>query len=206
MKLGPRRVVYDLGDMDAGRLRDAGRTPPNRLRREPCPAKRRGPGQRRLTGLRKASACLGLRFEFNSAPLEPQRRTYRGQGYDLVGQVPYVRRDGRLTSLLVWSSCCADCGAPFEFKTPASGGRFQPNRRCSAHERPGQRVKGDKRSLHIKETVEAGPCPLTSCASLCGARLRIFSAARSCRRGSSGRKRAVIFIRTREGYRPARLL
>ncbi len=97
--------------------------------------------------------------EFNSAPLEPQRRTYRGQGYDLVGQVPYVRRDGQLTSLLVWSSCCADCGAPFEFKTPASGGRFQPNRRCSAHKRPGQRVKGDKRSLHIKETVEAEALP-----------------------------------------------
>ncbi len=70
-----------------------------------------------------------------------ETRIYAGQAYALTRTVPHVCRDGRRTTLHVWRSSCAACGAPFEFKTPAAAKRFVPNRRCSAHKRPGSRVR-----------------------------------------------------------------
>jgi hypothetical protein len=67
-------------------------------------------------------------------------KTYRGQNYELTGTRPYIRRDGTETHLAVWRSHCADCGEPFELQTPGKSSRFEPNRRCPKHKRPGCRV------------------------------------------------------------------
>jgi len=53
----------------------------------------------------------------------------------------HIRRDGSETFLAVWESLCAQCGEPFTCTTPAAATRFQPNRRCAKHNRPGQRVR-----------------------------------------------------------------
>lgn len=66
-------------------------------------------------------------------------RMVRGQRYECVGLRPHRTRDGRITTLAVWETYCAACGAPFEALTPA-GGKFEPNRRCAAHRAPGRRV------------------------------------------------------------------
>jgi hypothetical protein len=77
----------------------------------------------------------------STAILQPDSpRYHRGQRYDFEGIEPHTRRDGTLTLLAVWVSFCAECGEPFRFRTPLRAGRFQPNRRCAAHKRPGVRV------------------------------------------------------------------
>lgn len=69
-----------------------------------------------------------------------------GQRYMLDEVEPYVRKDGEASTLLRWRSTCADCGAPFDFRTPIKSKGF--NRRCALHRNPGARVshrKGGKR-------------------------------------------------------------
>ena len=66
---------------------------------------------------------------------------YKGQEYYALGTEPYTRRDGQSTTLQIWRSRCAQCGAPFEFKRSAKAMRFQPNRRCTTHRWPGRRVR-----------------------------------------------------------------
>lgn len=68
-------------------------------------------------------------------------RTYRGQVYIPIGKRTRERRDGTMAELIVWQSGCAECGAPFEFTTPAKSSKFEPNRRCQKHKRPGQKVR-----------------------------------------------------------------
>lgn len=68
-------------------------------------------------------------------------RTFHGQRYVFVRAFDRERRDGTLATILVWRSRCADCGGPFEITTPAVAAKFQPNRRCQRHKRPGQRVR-----------------------------------------------------------------
>lgn len=68
---------------------------------------------------------------------EPQERLYHGQAYVAVSREPYTRRDGSTTELVVWESLCARCGEPFTFKTPTGASKWQPNRRCHEHRRPG---------------------------------------------------------------------
>jgi len=68
-------------------------------------------------------------------------RIFHGQKYDFVRSEPYTRLDGSETTLLVWQSDCPVCGALFEIRTPTNARKFQPNRRCSKHKRPGLRVK-----------------------------------------------------------------
>jgi hypothetical protein len=67
-------------------------------------------------------------------------RIYDGQSYYLMRSEPYTRLDGGKITLSVWKSDCPVCCAPFEFRTPAKKSKFQPNRRCSKHKRPGSRV------------------------------------------------------------------
>lgn len=69
------------------------------------------------------------------------KRTYRGQLYAMTGSFQRERRDGTLATILEWTSPCADCGEPFTITTPAASAKFEPNRRCQKHKRPGQRVK-----------------------------------------------------------------
>ena len=68
-------------------------------------------------------------------------RHYLGQRYIAVAAKPYTRADGTETQIIVWESPCADCGEPFLCPAPAAAARFQPNRRCPKHKRPGQRVR-----------------------------------------------------------------
>ena len=68
-------------------------------------------------------------------------RTDKGQRYVVVDITHRDRKDGSVAIILHWQSPCAQCGAPFRFTTPAAASKFQPNRRCSKHKRPGQRVK-----------------------------------------------------------------
>jgi hypothetical protein len=68
-------------------------------------------------------------------------RTFKGQTYVYDRTEPHTRIDGSRTFLSVWISTCADCGDTFEFRTTTSARRFQPNRRCQKHKRPGCRVR-----------------------------------------------------------------
>lgn len=72
---------------------------------------------------------------------ETPSRTHHGQLYLQTGSEPHIRQDGTRTSLLRWLSWCAHCGEPFSFTTPANALKFNPNRRCAKHKRPGQRVR-----------------------------------------------------------------
>jgi hypothetical protein len=66
------------------------------------------------------------------------------QVYELARTEPHIRRDGTETELAVWQSHCAQCGEPFEFRAPSKASKFEPNRRCAKHKRPGARVKSSK--------------------------------------------------------------
>ena len=68
-------------------------------------------------------------------------RIYRGQRYDFIDTFEYVGRDDRIVLLDGWCSHCAVCGQPFAFYTPTYAVKFQPNRRCSRHHRPGRAVR-----------------------------------------------------------------
>ena len=61
-----------------------------------------------------------------------------GQPYQLIRAEPYRRVDGKEIALAVWTSNCADCGAPFEVRRPLD--RAPENRRCNLHKRPGYKV------------------------------------------------------------------
>jgi len=66
-------------------------------------------------------------------------RNHKGQDYTCTASVPFTRKDGTVSAVLTWQSDCAECGAAFSFKSGAT--KFEPNRRCAQHKRPGQRVK-----------------------------------------------------------------
>lgn len=69
-------------------------------------------------------------------------RIHDGQRYWVANSFMRDRADGTKAVILVWASRCAACGEHFEFTTPAAATKWQPNRRCDKHKRPGQRVKG----------------------------------------------------------------
>lgn len=69
-------------------------------------------------------------------------RDYQGQRYVEVDRRLRSRRDGSQSVLIVWQSLCPVCGEPFKFTTPERAEKFQPNRRCQVHKRPGHRVRG----------------------------------------------------------------
>lgn len=70
----------------------------------------------------------------------PEPRVYRDQLCRPVYVRPHTCQDGRRTLLAVWESQCAHCGETFTFSTPLRAGKFQPNRLCRQHRRPGARV------------------------------------------------------------------
>ena len=69
-------------------------------------------------------------------------RDYKGQPYTATHQFERTRRDGTVATIIVWQSPCAACGEPFTMTAPAAAQKFQPNRRCQKHKRPGPRAKG----------------------------------------------------------------
>lgn len=68
-------------------------------------------------------------------------RMHEGQRFWVANTSTYRRPDGTLAVLLLWASLCPECGQQFEFTAPAAASKFQPNRRCIKHKRPGCRVK-----------------------------------------------------------------
>ena len=80
-------------------------------------------------------------------------RIYDGQSYHLVKSEPYTRLDGGKTTLSVWQSNCPVCGDLFEIRTPANASKFQPNRRCSKHKRPGIRVNPRGSRKHVPDEI-----------------------------------------------------
>jgi hypothetical protein len=79
-----------------------------------------------------------------SHDIDEHHVVYKGQRYELIGDQPHTRRDATTTTLTVWRSHCPTCGEPFETRTPARAGKFEPGRRCQRHKRPGARVRWDK--------------------------------------------------------------
>lgn len=69
-------------------------------------------------------------------------RDFHGQPYTVTRTFERKRVDGSIATILEWTSPCATCGEPFTVTTPAASAKFQPNRRCQTHKRPGQRVRG----------------------------------------------------------------
>jgi len=69
-------------------------------------------------------------------------RSKGGQQYEFVGPRRHTRRDGTETFLAVWRTTCPQCGESFLCTTPGEASKFEPNRRCQKHKRPGQRAKG----------------------------------------------------------------
>ena len=67
-----------------------------------------------------------------------------GQEYELLGEEPHRRRDGKMTTLRVWLTRCATCGQETVVKTP-NGGSFVPSRRCEEHRRPGFKVRHERK-------------------------------------------------------------
>lgn len=71
-------------------------------------------------------------------------RTEKSQRYEVVDTFERDRKDGSVALILIWESPCAECGEPFRFSTPQRTSKFQPNRRCQKHKRPGQRVRASE--------------------------------------------------------------
>jgi len=68
-------------------------------------------------------------------------RDHRGQRYWVADTFMRARKDGTQAVILIWASHCADCGEEFRCSTPAAAAKWQPNRRCAKHKRPGVRVR-----------------------------------------------------------------
>lgn len=68
-------------------------------------------------------------------------RMHKGQRYWVSSTFMHERADGTTSVILVWASLCHHCGDQFEFTAPAASARWQPNRRCQRHKRPGSRVR-----------------------------------------------------------------
>lgn len=62
-----------------------------------------------------------------------------GQDYRFVRRISHTRRDGVPTTLMVWQAQCAECGKPFETKSP--GNKCPDARRCHEHAKPGVKVR-----------------------------------------------------------------
>ncbi len=95
--------------------------------------------RREVGGVEVGKGSFGEVRKPSSDPAEI--RFVDGQFYEAVEAVPYIRRDGTATSLQVWKSHCVECGTPFSFMVPISGLKFEPNRRCQTHKRPGLRPR-----------------------------------------------------------------
>lgn len=63
------------------------------------------------------------------------------QGYTRVGDIEHRTPDGHTITLALWRTDCADCCAPFTFRSGTRGIPQRPNRRCSVCAMPRKRVR-----------------------------------------------------------------
>jgi hypothetical protein len=68
------------------------------------------------------------------------------QRYEVVRTESHRRKDGRMTTLIVWQSWCAETGHPFELTTPLTAKSI--NRRCPEHRSPGRAVRRPAESVN----------------------------------------------------------
>lgn len=64
------------------------------------------------------------------------------QAFELAGTQDHIRKDGTATTLLVWQSECADCGAAIKFMSPRKISGLK--RRCADCAKPGRPVRGKR--------------------------------------------------------------
>lgn len=80
-----------------------------------------------------------MRIQFHSRIEQGFDFSIKGQRYVFMGTQPHTLADGSETSLMVWQTECAECGARMDAKSPIG---FGPEaRRCKDHANPGVPVK-----------------------------------------------------------------
>lgn len=85
-----------------------------------------------------ATADVVRSIDFSTPPAPGTVLMVEGQRYEVVRTEPHRRKDGRMTTLIVWRTWCAETGHPFELTTPLKSKSI--NRRCPEHRAPGQAV------------------------------------------------------------------
>jgi hypothetical protein len=78
-------------------------------------------------------------FDFPDTPPLGVKLILGRQEFELIEARPYVRIDGAGSNILVWQTCCPDCGEQFTVTTGRRGAFAQ--RRCLAHRKPLKRVR-----------------------------------------------------------------
>ena len=95
-------------------------------------------------------------INFNACPKAGTILMKEGQRYELIALEPYMRSDGKMTTLLVWASHCAETGHPFQIKTGLKTKAI--NRRCPQHSNPGVAVsKGGRDRQRKRFTRKKSP-------------------------------------------------
>lgn len=78
---------------------------------------------------------VAYEIDYEIAPERGDVVRFDGHPFTVMGYEAYVRRDGTSSSLIVWTSHCADCGTPILVKT---GFRSKTiTKRCEAHKKRG---------------------------------------------------------------------
>lgn len=78
---------------------------------------------------------MAYEVDYEIAPERGEVVLFDGHPFTVMGYEAYVRRDGTASSLIVWTTQCADCGTRVEVKT---GFRTKGIRkRCDAHKARG---------------------------------------------------------------------
>lgn len=72
--------------------------------------------------------------------------TPTGRRFALIGREPYQRKDGTMTELCVWQSCCVCCGEPYQVRTPGKVRRFEGSKSFLVATCPQHRGKGRRRA------------------------------------------------------------
>ena len=62
-----------------------------------------------------------------------------GQHFTVAEHLPYVRKDGQDSVIVIWRGQCADCDDPIEER--AWWGKWPDVRRCAQHVKPGRKVR-----------------------------------------------------------------
>jgi hypothetical protein len=87
-------------------------------------------------------------ISFTSFPKVGTILMREGQRYELIALEPHRRTDGKMTTLLVWETYCAETGHPFQTKTCMKTKAI--NRRCRQHSKPGIAVSKTGRDRQRK--------------------------------------------------------
>jgi hypothetical protein len=82
--------------------------------------------------------------------------TKDGRVFVLVGEEPYQRKDGVMTTLKVWRSNCAVCGAPFTVKTPTSFSSAGDSKSFGAKHCADHKLTREEATARWQDAIKAG--------------------------------------------------